>query len=305
MAVSVFDLFKIGIGPSSSHTVGPMRRPAASFRPWPKPTDCASRGNPGRTVRLAGADRSGHGTDRAVILGLAGETPEDVAIDAIPGSSPAWPTSRPCRSSAASQVPFQPKRDIVFHCGKACRCIPTDCASGPSTPRELAGRRGILFGRRRFRVSKDEFGRPPGATAACRSPMLRPANCWPWAPPDLSLAAMAGQRGGPAAGRRGRCRAAAHLGGDAGLRTTRLDLRTAACPAHWPAGAARRNCAGAWKRARGKSRDPLEALEWVNAFAMAVGEENATGGRVVTAPTNGAAGIIRRSCIIWSVSFPI
>lgn len=85
MAISVFDLFKIGIGPSSSHTVGPMRA-AGRFI-----DDLAARGMLEAVARIRvqlfgslGATGKGHGTDKAVILGLEGELPETVDTDAIP-----------------------------------------------------------------------------------------------------------------------------------------------------------------------------------------------------------------------------
>src|SRR5262245_16234211 len=85
MAISVFDLFKIGIGPSSSHTVGPMRA-ARLFA-----LDLETSGVLERTAAVQvelfgslGATGRGHGSDKAVILGLRGETPEGVAVEAIP-----------------------------------------------------------------------------------------------------------------------------------------------------------------------------------------------------------------------------
>src|SRR5512133_2199387 len=85
MTTSVFDLFKIGIGPSSSHTVGPMKAARAFAQAL------ASEGVLERTARVRvqlfgslGATGHGHGTDRAVILGLLGETPDGVDVDAIP-----------------------------------------------------------------------------------------------------------------------------------------------------------------------------------------------------------------------------
>ena len=84
MAISVFDLFKIGIGPSSSHTVGPMRAARASSSASRGAT--GARGATGVVVELYGSlalTGKGHGTDKAVLLGLEGETPETVDPDAI------------------------------------------------------------------------------------------------------------------------------------------------------------------------------------------------------------------------------
>ncbi|MDD4887783.1 MAG: serine dehydratase beta chain, partial [Thiomonas sp.] len=85
MAVSVFDLFKVGIGPSSSHTVGPMRAArlfalhlqSSQLLPRAARLECALYGSLGATGK-------GHGSDKAVILGLMGEQPDTVDVDAIP-----------------------------------------------------------------------------------------------------------------------------------------------------------------------------------------------------------------------------
>src|SRR3990167_6102595 len=85
MAVSVFDLFKIGIGPSSSHTVGPMRAARLFVQ------RLAHEGQLDRVARVRcalygslGATGKGHGSDKAVLLGLMGEAPDTVAVDTIP-----------------------------------------------------------------------------------------------------------------------------------------------------------------------------------------------------------------------------
>lgn len=104
MAVSVFDLFKIGIGPSSSHTVGPMRA-ARLFA-----TRLASDGTLERTVRVQahlygslGATGKGHGSDKAVLLGLAGHEPETVDVDAVPALLAAFRGRRRLPCSAATR----------------------------------------------------------------------------------------------------------------------------------------------------------------------------------------------------------
>src|SRR4029079_14586939 len=92
MAVGVFDVFKIGIGPSSSHTVGPMR--AASMFAAELRADGQLEATAAMRAELygsRGATGRGHGSDRAVILGLMGETPEGVDIESIPGTFAAGP----------------------------------------------------------------------------------------------------------------------------------------------------------------------------------------------------------------------
>src|SRR5207237_378826 len=116
MAVSVFDLFKIGIGPSSSHTVGPMRA-ARMFV-----TRLAHEGALARTARVKaemygslGATGKGHGTDKAVLLGLAGHEPDTVDVEAIPGLLDAMRTTRRLRLAGVHEIAFDPPADLIFH----------------------------------------------------------------------------------------------------------------------------------------------------------------------------------------------
>jgi L-serine dehydratase len=115
MPVGVFDLFKIGIGPSSSHTVGPMRA-ASMFA-----AELRAAGQLARTASIRaelfgslGATGRGHGTDRAVILGLMGETPEGVDIESIPGTVAAVRDTGRLKVLGTHDVAFRPKEDLVF-----------------------------------------------------------------------------------------------------------------------------------------------------------------------------------------------
>src|SRR5688500_6010137 len=116
MAVSVFDLFKIGIGPSSSHTVGPMRA-ARLF--------VSRMAHDGRLERVArvqsqlygslGATGKGHGSDKAVLLGLAGHEPDTVDVDAIPALLQAMRDSGSLLMGGTRSVRFDEAADLVFH----------------------------------------------------------------------------------------------------------------------------------------------------------------------------------------------
>ena len=116
MAVSVFDLFKIGIGPSSSHTVGPMR--AARLFAMRLQHD----GLMPATARVRadlygslGATGKGHGSDKAVLLGLLGQEPDTVDVEAIPGLLKAVRDSGRLVLVGAQAVDFVEKRDLLFH----------------------------------------------------------------------------------------------------------------------------------------------------------------------------------------------
>src|SRR5512143_3561248 len=116
MAVSVFDLFKIGIGPSSSHTVGPMRA-ARLFA-----LRLAHDGLAARTARVRsdlygslGATGKGHGSDKAVLLGLAGHEPDTVDVDAVPALLKAVRDSGRLKLAGAHAIDFAEKRDLHFN----------------------------------------------------------------------------------------------------------------------------------------------------------------------------------------------
>src|SRR2546423_6990181 len=116
MAVSVFDLFKIGIGPSSSHTVGPMRA-ARLFA-----LRLAHDGQLERTARVRaelygslGATGKGHGSDKAVLLGLAGHEPDTIDVDMIPSFLSAMRTSHRLPLSGTHEIAFDEKADLVFN----------------------------------------------------------------------------------------------------------------------------------------------------------------------------------------------
>src|SRR6187431_1286445 len=116
MAVSVFDLFKVGIGPSSSHTVGPMRA-ARLFA-----LRLAHDGLSMKTVRVQsqlygslGATGKGHGSDKAVLLGLAGHEPDSVDIEAIPALLDAMRTQRRLPLAGGHTIGFDEQADLVFH----------------------------------------------------------------------------------------------------------------------------------------------------------------------------------------------
>src|SRR5690349_18786315 len=116
MAVSVFDLFKIGIGPSSSHTVGPMRAARMFVQ------RLVHDGLLERTQRVQadlygslGATGKGHGSDKAVLLGLAGHEPDTVDVDRIPGELESMRSSKSVVLAGGHRIPFEEATDLVMH----------------------------------------------------------------------------------------------------------------------------------------------------------------------------------------------
>src|SRR5688572_21148947 len=116
MALSVFDLFKIGIGPSSSHTVGPMR---AARQFGLRLRDHALLGRvAGITVTLygsLGATGKGHGSDKAILLGLSGHEPDSVDVNAIAGIVERARASQSLPLLGTQSVPFDERADLVFN----------------------------------------------------------------------------------------------------------------------------------------------------------------------------------------------
>ncbi len=292
MAVSVFDLFSVGIGPSSSHTVGPIR---AAARFVARLADAGILQLVARVrVELYGSLGStgpGHGTVDAVLLGLEGADPENVDPAAARRRVDAVRAAARLRLGGAHEIAFDADRDVVlslhrlgFHSnGLTFGAIGDDGA-------ELARRTYYSVGGG-FVVDEDEAAAPPvrddvvlphpfdNARELVR---LATANHWGIADvmaaneralarrPDLHTGLLhiwSVMRECVATG----LRSGGVLPGGLGVRR-RASLLAAELDA--------------------TPTDPLYALDWVTVYALAVNEENAAGGRVVTAPTNGAAGVI-------------
>lgn len=302
MHISVFDVFKIGIGPSSSHTVGPMRAARRFVQRLAEEGQlakvaavrCEMFGSLGFTGR-------GHGTDRAILLGLEGEEPASVDVDSIEQRvARVAADKRLCLLGAGGApghgIAFDPDSAIVFHRREK---LPLHSNGMRFTATEASG--AVLAERIYYSVGGgfvvDHLGAPadaatPGEPLAVRYPfntaaeLLAHADNYGMAISSLMLA--------------NECAAT----GEAEVRRRVLELWSAmdACVRRGceregilPGGLKVKRRAAALHRKLRADRggnDPLAIMDWVNLFALAVNEENAAGGRVVTAPTNGAAGII-------------
>ncbi|HEV7914482.1 MAG TPA: L-serine ammonia-lyase [Albitalea sp.] len=302
MAISVFDLFKIGIGPSSSHTVGPMR--AARLFALRLLHD----GQLARTLRIKvelygslGATGKGHGSDKAVLLGLAGHEPDSIDVDSIPSLLEAIRSTRTLTLASTTPVSFDEGADLVFH-------------RRESLPFHANGMRFYAFDAGGAEIAVRTYYSVGGgfvvsdevAADGTRQKQIAPDTTVLPLPfhSGAELLALTGREGlsiGEVMRRNERhWRSDAEI--DAGLlriwrvmqdcveRGVRTDgvlpggfkVRRRAAPLY------RQLCANP----EAALRDPLQVLDWVNLYALAVNEENAAGGRVVTAPTNGAAGIV-------------
>jgi L-serine dehydratase len=306
MAVSVFDLFKIGIGPSSSHTVGPMRA-ARLFA-----LRLQHEGQLAQVARVQaelygslGATGKGHGTDKAVLLGLEGEEPDKVDVERIPLRLNEIGAGGRLKLLGLHPVAFDVRSDLLFYRKLTLDGEPLAHANGmrfvafDDAGRELAKRVYYSVGGG-FVVSAElaadgsALKRIAPDTTVLRHPFHNGEQLLAMTQREgLSIAALmrANER---------HWRADAEI--DAGL----LEIWQAMqdCVARGlrsegelPGGFRVKRRAPALHRRLTSNpeaalRDPLAVLDWVNLYALAVNEENAAGGRVVTAPTNGAAGII-------------
>jgi L-serine dehydratase len=299
MAVSVFDLFKIGIGPSSSHTVGPMRAAARFATRWLDERALLTQTTRVRAELFGSLAHTGrgHGTDKAVILGLEGEWPDRVDPDVIEARLKRVRAEKSLRLLGKHSIAFDEKYDLAFN-------------KRQKLPYHSNGMRFTAYGAGEqvlatrdyysvgggFVVNQDEAAEDrivPDAT-----PLPHPfttgeqllAHC---AEHDKTIAQIMHDNE-----RAWRSDAEIHAGLVAIWRAMQACVaRGMREPGVLPGGLkVKRRAPGmvAELQARPEAalKDPLTILDWVNLYALAVNEENAAGGRVVTAPTNGAAGIV-------------
>ena len=299
MTISVFELFRIGIGPSSSHTVGPMRAARQFLQQVADRTPLAQVA--ALRVHLYGslaATGVGHGTVPAVLLGLAGQQPQTVNPDDIPGLLAGIAAAGTLRLLGETEVPFVADRDVVMHADETLPGHPNGMLF-----EAFDGHGELLLGHRYysigggFVVDENELDAPiDNSIDTSNAPVphrYRSAD---------ELLEMCAATGMPIS--------AVMLANELSVHTeaevhdglleiwqAMRDCVTRGCrgEGELPGGLHVQRRAAALHRtllATAGTADPLAALDWVNLYALAVNEENAAGGRVVTAPTNGAAGIV-------------
>jgi len=301
MFLSVFDIFKIGIGPSSSHTVGPMVAARRFIEEDLRPLgETAKRVSVSLHGSLAYTGK-GHGTDRAIALGLAGEQPDTVDPDRMPEILAALEAAKNLSAIGLPEIAFDPAVDLVLdrqrrlegHAnGMIFRAF--DAEGNPLVERVFYSVGGgfVLSAEELERAA--ETGEIASGDAAVPYPFSTAAE----------MLAM-GEASGFSVADMKRANEIAHAPKrdlDAGL--DRLWAAMESCmqrglmsPGILPGGLKVK------RRARdiheqllaehgANSLQPHRVMDWLGVYAMAVNEENAAGGRVVTAPTNGAAGVI-------------
>jgi len=302
MAVSAFDLFKIGIGPSSSHTVGPMR----AARMFALGLQSAGLLEQVARVRCAlygslGATGKGHGSDKAVLLGLCGHEPETVPIEDIEPAIAAIQADKRLALMGKHAIAWNNKEDLLFH---RTQTLPFHANGMLLSAWDAEGK--VLAERTYYSVGGGFVVSEEVAADGQRQKVIAPDATQlpiPFRTGDELLQ---------------RCRE--HGLSIAGVmrvneRHWRSDEEVHRGLLHiWSVmqGCVERGCRtegtlpGGFKVTRRAPQlyrdltsnpekalmDPLQVLDWVNLYALAVNEENAAGGRVVTAPTNGASGIV-------------
>ncbi len=311
---SLFDLYKIGVGPSSSHTMGPMRAACRFAR------GLATRGVLQHVQRVQAElfgslalTGLGHATDRAVLLGLAGNEPATIDPASIDTTVASIRETRHIQLAGARSIPFVEASDLLFH--RSTMFPPGSQTQHPNGLRLIAfDSAGAVLDERTFFsigggfIVEDGAGAPAREEVEVQLPypfhsaaeLLDVAHTHSLRIDEVMFA--------------NEC-ARLH-GSDPGLSDESIELRIrAGIETIWqtmklcvergiategilPGGLNVRRRAHRLaerlleKESSGKPTDPLAPLDWVTVFAMAVNEENAAGGRVVTAPTNGAAGVV-------------
>lgn len=300
MFLSVFDMFKIGIGPSSSHTMGPMAAAGRFVR------RLVANGDLERVARVAvrlhgslAFTGKGHGTDTAVILGLLGEAPDEIDPDAVPGLLGGVESDAALALGGTHRVAFDAQTDLVFDFGPAlpghANGLFLEAFDGDGAPLLTRTYYSIGGG---FVLSEAELGALGDVQADSNVPYGFTS-----AAEMLAMGEQCGQS-----------IAAMKLANEAAVRTEaevcdgmdRIWSAMEACMARGlrhggvlPGGLGVERRAGrilasleAEKAAGRNMHFEHTVMDWISLFALAVNEENAAGGRIVTAPTNGAAGIV-------------
>ena len=292
--ISVFDMFKIGIGPSSSHTVGPMKAGKQFV------DDLVSRDLLPAVTRIAvdvygslSLTGKGHHTDIAIILGLAGNLPDSVDIDGIPAFiRDVEARQRLLLANGRHEVDFPRDSGMVFRQdnlplhenGMQIHAFAGDTPIYSKTYYSIGGG---------FIVDAEHFGQVDQQAVAVPYPFSHAsdllAHCHQT---GLSLSGLVMQNELALHGKEEIERYFSQIWQtmraciDRGLNTEGVLPGPLRVPRR--ASALRRMLVSSDKL----SSDPMNVIDWVNMFALAVNEENAAGGRVVTAPTNGACGIV-------------
>jgi L-serine dehydratase len=289
---SIFEIFKIGIGPSSSHTMGPMRAAADFAR------GLEARGEMARAVRVLvelygslALTGHGHGTDRAILLGLSGELPDLIQPETIGPKLATIRGAKKLKLVGAQEIAFNEVTDLLWHKDKALAAHSNGMRFSAFDENDAMIASQIYFSIGGGFILREGDGadakvpKPVPFLFSSADELLKIGDERGLAIWEIAL----------------ENEKAWHTEPEIRAHVARIWSVMQECVKRGlvtegilPGGlnVKRRAPRSAKKLATGSKDDSLAPMDWVNTFAMAVNEENAAGGRVVTAPTNGAAGII-------------
>ena len=291
MFISIFDMFKIGIGPSSSHTLGPMKAGKA-FVDELKEKDLLDKvtrvqANVYGSLSLTGI---GHSTDKAILLGLAGEEPETVDIDGISEFMKNVRSSEKLMLGGSHEVEFPKDGGFYFHDEYLPMHENGMCLIAFAGEEDILHKTYYSVGGG-FIVKQEDFAKRTDAKVdipfpyASAAEMLELCEKNNMTLPELGLANELALRSEDEVNE--------HLRKVRDVMYTGIE-RGSATDGPLPGSLLVPRRAAALRRRLEQSEphDGLKILSWVNMFALAISEENASWGRVVTAPTNGACGVV-------------
>ena len=293
MNLSVFDLFKIGVGPSSSHTVGPMWA-AVRFVESLRTHGLFETAKRVRTDLYGSLALTGHGhaTDKAILLGLSGEKPDEIDPDTVDVIVERIRTKNALRLGGTREIPFTEASDLLFHMTESLPFHPNGIrfTAFDGTGKELLKEQYYSVGGG-FVVKDGEQGGTPNTSAAIPYEFCSGQDL-------LDIGHRTGKKIADILLDNETARrslAEVHAGIDR-IWTVMNDCIDRGCRTEGilPGGLDVERRAPSIHRHLQKVGpfDQMVYMDWVSLLALAVNEENAAGGRVVTAPTNGAAGVI-------------
>ena len=296
--ISVFDMFSIGIGPSSSHTVGPMRA-ANRFIETLKGDNSFTKVNRIKVELFGSLGQTGigHGTGKAVILGLHGEAPESIAVDTIDAILEATVASEQIILNGETKIAFPKKDAIIYHRRKTLPAHSNAMTIFAFNNDSLVLEKTYYSIGGGFVVEDSEFEKEKDKALSLHNNIKRPYR-FTSADQLLEICKETGLSISSVMMANEKC-----LNDESFIKTELMKIWNTmfACVERGiktegilPGGLKVMRRAPSLHRLLmvEKNADPLQAMDWVNLFAMAVNEENAAGSQVVTAPTNGAAGIL-------------
>ena len=295
--ISVFDMFSVGIGPSSSHTVGPMKAGAEFVTELAQEAALFDSVDSVKVELFGSLGQTGigHGTGKAVILGLLGELPDVVDVNSIETKLEEIRNTEKLCLNGQKLVRFPNKNAIVFHRRKTLPKHANALTFYAYAKDELVQQQTYYSIGGGFIIKDEDFDATKAHAASLQASVPFPFKT------AGDLLALCKTNGLSISSLMLRNESTFRPKHEVKQQLHNIWLVMKACIQRGiesegilPGGLkVVRRAPGLYRRLQTEhTNDPMQTMDWVNLFALAVNEENAAGGRVVTAPTNGAAGII-------------